>query len=498
MSHPFHNLFVLDMANNHQGSLEHGLRIIDETAEVMNRHKLNATVKLQYRQLDSFIHPDYRDNPDVPHIPRFLSTRLTNDEMLQLVKRTKEKGLRTLVTPFDEESVGVCIDHEVEILKIASCSATDWPLLEAVANAGKPIIASTGGIGIADIDNLVSFFTHKGCDFALMHCVGIYPTPSHMLNMGVVKRLITRYPGITIGYSGHETPDNLSPVKIAVASGARMFERHVGVPTETITLNKYSMNPDQVDAWVNAALESFEILGDDRKIEISEEEKASLLSLQRGVYAKTAVKRGGRIRPEDVFFAMPCQKGQLTSGQFGSYRSSYVASKDYQPNEAIFEQVKSEPMLNVRSFIHQAKGMLNEAKIHLGNEYEVELSHHYGLDEFRTTGALIVTLINREYCKKLVVLLPGQSHPNHRHVKKEETFQLLYGDLDLTINGVERQMATGDKILVERGAWHGFSTHQGAIFEEVSTTHQMGDSYYEDELIASLDLIQRKTVVEHW
>ncbi len=498
MKNLFENLFVLDMANNHQGSVEHGLRIIDETAEVTNRHKLNATVKLQYRQLDSFIHPDFRDRQDLPHIPRFLSTRLTNDDMLRLVRRAKEMGLRTLVTPFDEESVGICIDHEVEILKVASCSATDWPLLETIANAGKPVIVSTGGIGIDDIDNLVSFFTHKGCEFAVMHCVGIYPTPNHLLNMGVVRRLIDRYPGITIGYSGHETPDNLSPVRIAVASGARMFERHVGVPTESISLNKYSMNPDQVDAWVRSALESFEILGDDQKVEITEEERASLLSLQRGVYAKVAVKRGGRIRPDDVFFAMPCQEGQLTSGQFGSYRSNYVASHDYVVNAPLFEAVKSGAVLDIRLFIHQAKGMLSEAKIHLGNEYAVELSHHYGLEEFRKTGALIVTLINREYCKKLVVLLPGQSHPNHRHLKKEETFQLLHGDLALSINSVEREMATGDQALIERGAWHSFSTHGGAIFEEISTTHQIGDSYYEDDMIASLDLIQRKTAVESW
>jgi N-acetylneuraminate synthase len=498
MNKIFKKLFVLDMANNHQGSLEHGLKIIDETAEVMNRHSLNATVKLQYRQLDSFIHPDFKERTDVPHIPRFLSTRLTNDDLQKLVKRTHERGLRTLVTPFDEESVEVCLQHEVEILKVASCSATDWPLLDAIADSGKPVIVSTGGLKIDDIDNLISFFMHKGCEFAVMHCVGIYPTPSNMVNMGVVKRLIDRYPDLPIGYSGHETPDNLSPIRAAVACGAQMFERHVGVPTDEIVLNKYSMNPIEVEAWVEAALETFTILGDDRKVEISNDEISSLMSLQRGVYAKQAIRRGSRISQDDVYFAMPCQNGQLTSGQFGRYRTNYVASKDYAADETIQEEAKSDQMINVRTFIHQAKGMLNEARIHLGNEYEVELSHHYGIDEFRKTGALIVTLVNREYCKKLVVLLPGQAHPNHRHLKKEETFQLLAGDLCLVLNGIERQMKKGDKALVERGTWHSFSSENGAIFEEVSTTHTLGDSYYEDNLIASLDVIQRKTVVEQW
>lgn len=498
MKEIFKKLFVLDMANNHQGSLEHGLRIIDETAAVMNRHSQNATVKLQYRQLDSFIHPDFTDRSDVAHIPRFLTTRLANDELLQLVQRTKERGMRTLVTPFDEESVQLCLQHEVEILKVASCSATDWPLLDAIADSGKPVIVSTGGLKIDDIDNLISFFTHKRCEFAVMHCVGIYPTPSNMVNMGVVKRLINRYPELTIGYSGHETPENLSPIRAAVACGAQMFERHVGVPTDEIKLNKYSMNPTEVEAWVEAALDTFSILGDDRKVEISKDETSSLMSLQRGVYAKQAIRRGSRIRRDDVFFAMPCQTGQLTSGQFGGYRTNYVASKDYAVGESIQEEAKADHMLKVRTFIHQAKGMLNEARIYLGKEYEVELSHHYGIEEFRKTGALIVTLVNREYCKKLVVLLPGQAHPNHRHLKKEETFQLLTGDLSLVLNGVERSMEKGDKALVERGTWHSFASKNGAIFEEVSTTHELADSYYEDEMIAALDVIQRKTVVEQW
>ena len=50
-----------------------------------------------------------------------------------------------MVTPFDEASVDLALEHEVDILKVASCSALDWPLLERIAAAGKPVICSTGG-----------------------------------------------------------------------------------------------------------------------------------------------------------------------------------------------------------------------------------------------------------------------------------------------------------------------------------------------------------------
>ena len=53
---PFDNLFIFEMANNHQGSLEHGLRIVRAMAEIARRRGIRAAVKLQYRDLDTMIH----------------------------------------------------------------------------------------------------------------------------------------------------------------------------------------------------------------------------------------------------------------------------------------------------------------------------------------------------------------------------------------------------------------------------------------------------------
>ena len=67
----FNDLFVLDMANNHQGDVAHGVRIISEMAEVVGRHDVKGLIKFQFRQLDSFIHPDHVVTSDNKHIPRF-------------------------------------------------------------------------------------------------------------------------------------------------------------------------------------------------------------------------------------------------------------------------------------------------------------------------------------------------------------------------------------------------------------------------------------------
>ena len=144
------------------------------------------------------------------------------------------------------------------------------------------------------------------------------------------------------------------------------------------------------------------------------------------------------------------------------------------------------------------EALLNEARIPLSAEFEVEYSHHYGIPKFREHGAVIINCINREYCKKIVVQLPGQKHPAHYHKLKEETFQVLHGILHLTRDGQERTFHPGDTCLVMPGVWHSFWTETGCVFEEVSTTHHNHDSIYRDPAINDLPREARKTAVDHW
>ena len=91
-----------------------------------------------------------------------------------------------MITPFDEDSVDWSLESEVDIIKIASCSANDWSLLQKASSTNIPIVASTGGLSLDSIDNLVSFFRHRAVDFALMHCISIYPTKPEDCNLNFI------------------------------------------------------------------------------------------------------------------------------------------------------------------------------------------------------------------------------------------------------------------------------------------------------------------------
>ena len=139
--------------------------------------------------------------------------------------------------------------------------------------------------------------------------------------------------------------------------------------------------------------------------------------------------------------------------------------------------------------------MLDKADIKLPADYKVELSHHYGIENFEETGASIITVVNRSYCKKYIVVLPGQSHPSHMHRDKEETFVLLYGDLEVETSSYREQLQLGQPLLIERGEYHAFNSKGGAVFEEISQRHLDGTSIYKDLKIQGRKLEERKSLV---
>jgi len=496
----FRNLFVLDLANNHQGSREHGLRVVREIGQVVRAAKARAALKFQFRQLDSFIHPDHQQGSEHKQVKRFLGTKLSMADFEVLLAEVRRQGMVSMCTPFDEASVDVICQQDYDVIKVASCSARDWPLLEKIADAGKPVLASTGGLGLSEIDDLVSFFEHRGVDFAIMHCVPVYPTPDPDFHLNQLDILRRRYPQRLCGWSTHELPDDLAPVYITVAKGATLFERHVGVPTEQQPLNAYSSSPEQVAKWIAAQQRALLLCGQEGPEEgDNPAEVESLNSLKRGVYARRKIQAGEKLEMEDVYFAIPYENGQLESGKF---KKGIAATADIEANRPIFDNAVSHQAnpdrLVLQAAIHEAKAMLNEANIALNSEFHTEYSHHYGIQNFRQTGAIIIDCVNREYCKKLIVQLPGQSHPLHFHKLKEETFQVLSGVMHVEVEGHHKILRAGETQLIQPGVWHRFWTETGVIFEEISTTHYNSDSYYRDKRINRMAREERKTAVDHW
>lgn len=491
-------MFVFDLANNHMGSVDHGLRVIREIRKATEGFDFDFAFKFQYRQLDTFIHPDFQGREDIKYVKRFSETRLSADELAAMKAEVDKLGFIGVCTPFDEASVDLIEEHNFDIIKIASCSFTDWPLLERIAQTDKPIIASAAGASLDEIDKVVSFFEHRQKDLTLMHCVAEYPTPDDKLQLNQIDLYKARYPYLRIGYSTHESPDNVEAVKMAVAKGATVLEKHVAVPTEAYGINAYSATPAQVNAWVSAAQKAVEMNGvAGERYPITEKEISTLRSLRRGVFVKETVNPGDQITPDDVFLAIPTAEGQLTANDLSKYTHVSARTK-IGPSRPVMSSgiTQANGREQVYDIVQRVKALLQTSRAVVPGKSEFEISHHYGLEKFEEIGTTIISLINREYCKKLIVMLPGQSHPEQYHEQKEESFHVLHGEIELTLNGETRTCRPGDIVTVERGVKHAFKSEPGAVIEELSSTHYKADSFYTDPAIGRNP--NRKTRLTYW
>ena len=310
----FEDLFVLEIANNHWGRPERGLKIINTFAQVVRFNNVRAALKLQFRHVNTFIHKEFRDRADIRYVKKTMDTRLTDDEFASLVKSVRQASCIPMATPFDERSVDLCCEIGIPIIKIASSDLNDWMLIEKIAKTKKPVIVSTGGSSLKDLDDLVTFFQNRNIPLAINHCVSMYPCEDRDLEMNQIDFLRQRYPHHTIGFSTHEYKDWISSLLIAYAKGARTFERHIDIEADGIPVSPYCSLPHQADTWFRSFHKAKEMCGAAgiQKRIPPRGEIDYLDSLVRGVYAKRDLPEGHVLTDDDVYLAIPLQQGQIS------------------------------------------------------------------------------------------------------------------------------------------------------------------------------------------
>lgn len=311
----FEDLFVLELANNHWGDIERGRKIITDFSRVVRFNNIKAAIKLQFRDVDHFIHKDFVGRDDIRYINKTIKTKMTYDEYGILVDAIRKSGCITMSTPFDESSVDMCSNLGIQIIKIASSDINDWVLIEKIASTRKPVIISTGGSSLKDIDDLVTFFDNRNIPLAINHCVSIYPSEKYELELNQIDFLKNRYPNHVIGFSTHEKNDDIEAgMLIAYAKGARTFERHIDIDWQGRAVSPYCSTPADLDRWIKAYYKVRGMCGSagTSKRVPPKKEVEYLDALVRGVYAKRDFEAGEKITDSDIYLAIPLQKGQIS------------------------------------------------------------------------------------------------------------------------------------------------------------------------------------------
>lgn len=215
---------IAEIGLNHNGDVGIAKKLIDVAA----RAGADA-VKFQKRTPEISTPEHMRDVPrETPWgVMSYLDYRrrveFGRDEYVEIGDHAAMLGLDWFASPWDVPSVHFLEDLNVVAHKVASASLTDTELLIALRETGKPVILSTGMSTIEQIDRALDTL---GTDrVVLMHATSTYPLEPEEANLRVIATLRDRYPGVPVGYSGHERGLQISLA--AVAIGAVAVERHI-------------------------------------------------------------------------------------------------------------------------------------------------------------------------------------------------------------------------------------------------------------------------------
>lgn len=149
---------------------------------------------------------------------------LNEEEEREFKEYTEELGMVFLSTPFSRAAADRLERMGVQAYKIGSGELNNYPLIEHVAEFGKPMIVSTGMNDIPAIAKTVNILERYGVSYALMHTTNLYPTKPEWVRLGAMQELMREFSGVPVGLSDHTKNNNACIA--AMAMGADVVERH--------------------------------------------------------------------------------------------------------------------------------------------------------------------------------------------------------------------------------------------------------------------------------
>jgi N-acetylneuraminate synthase len=311
---------IAEMSANHNGDINNAFKIMD-----MAKAAGAEAVKMQTYTADTLTLDC--DLPDFQLKEGLWAGRSLYDLYKEaytpwewhkpIFEYARKLGLTLFSSPFDSTAVDLLEDLNAPAYKIASFEAIDLPLINYVAQTGKPMIISTGMADSKEIQEAIDAARDGGCkQLAILHCVSGYPAPAEDYNLKTITDMQQRF-GLVTGLSDH-TLDNLTAIA-SVALGASIIEKHV-------TLNRLGGGPDD-----SFSLESSELRALCKDVEAVSKIRGNIdygrksseqanIKFRRSLYFVKDVKSGDTIQPGDVRSIRPGYGAQP------KYLSSVVGS----------------------------------------------------------------------------------------------------------------------------------------------------------------------------
>jgi sialic acid synthase len=224
-------------------------------------------------------------------------------EYQELQRYARELGITFFATAFDVPSADFLAQLDMPAYKIASGDLRNIPLLQHVASFGKPVIVSTGGATLEDVERAYAAVMPINPHLCILQCTAGYPAAFEELDLRVITTYRELFPGALIGLSGHDNGIAMAPV--AYVLGARVVEKHFTLNRAAKgTDHSFSLEPVGLRKLVRDLQRVRVALGDGKK-KIYPSEEGPILKMSKKLVAARDLPTGHVLRPEDVALKSP-------------------------------------------------------------------------------------------------------------------------------------------------------------------------------------------------
>ena len=296
---------IAELGHNHQGQLAVAKAMIKAAHEC----GVNA-VKLQKRDNRALYTREMYDRPydnENSFGPTYGAHRealeLGREAYLELQHYARELGLTLFATAFDFPSADFLAELDMPAYKIASGDLTNIPLIKYVAALQKPLVVSTGGGSLADVQRVVDAVLPINPRLCLLQCTACYPAEPQTMNLRVITTLRETFPDVTIGLSDHQNGISMSVA--AYVLGARVIEKHFTLNHASKgTDHAFSLEPIGMRKMVRDLQRARQALGDGIK-RPQPDEQAPLYKMGKKLVAARDLAAGQVLCRADIAIKSP-------------------------------------------------------------------------------------------------------------------------------------------------------------------------------------------------
>lgn len=310
-------LIIAEIGINHGGSLDVAKRMVDlivHSGCECVKHQTHIIEDEMTEEAKAIFPPNA--NKSIWDVMKECSLKL--DEEQELKEYAENLGLIWISTPFSRMAADFLDEIDVPAFKIGSGEADNLPLINHIAQKGKPIIMSTGMQSIKSLKNSVNILEKSGVEYALLECTNLYPSPPEIVSLQGIQELKEAFPKALVGFSDHSIGPHIALASVAL--GACIIERH-------FTDTRYRSGPD-----ITCSMDPAELrLLVDRSIEIhkalmnpkqrTEPEESVYKFARASVVADRDMAAGHIITEKDIWVRRP------GSGEIPGYKYNDIIGK---------------------------------------------------------------------------------------------------------------------------------------------------------------------------